>query len=211
MRLTKARKLAGVFIALVLLICTLGGRGLVVARAEDRPDATPHTSEPPSTDPVSQGAEESGVKQATIPLPPMGWGSWNSFANSVDAEIVMRQAKAIVSSGMKAAGYQYMLIDEGWWLGGRDKNGNIVVDPKQWPALEPGEQPGDMSNIVKYLHGLGLKAATYTDAGRNGCSTTIGPGAGPNSLWCKSGFERKKGLRNPQAGFVECTHGDGKA
>jgi Alpha galactosidase A/Alpha galactosidase C-terminal beta sandwich domain len=101
----------------------------------------------------------------------MGWSSWNSFSNTVDSAIVVDQASAIVSSGLKARGYDYVNIDEGWWLGRRDQEGNIIVDPKQWPALEPNEKPGDISNITRYLHGLGLKAGIYTDVGTGGCST----------------------------------------
>lgn len=82
----------------------------------------------------------------------------------------MEQARAMVSSGMQKAGYQYVNIDEGWWLGTRDSRGSIVVDPKAWPALAAGERAGDMSNIVRYIHGLGLKAGIYTDAGEDGCS-----------------------------------------
>lgn len=108
----------------------------------------------------------------------MGWASWNSFANNIDSQIAMQQAKAIVTSGMKAAGYRYILLDEGWWLGQRDKDGNITPDPKQWPAIAPGERAGDMSNIAAYIHSLGLKAAIYTDAGRDGCSTFY-PETGP--------------------------------
>ncbi|MGO9273613.1 MAG: alpha-galactosidase D [Terriglobia bacterium] len=90
----------------------------------------------------------------------------------------MQQAKALVASGMKKVGYQYINIDEGWWLGERDQSGNIVVDAKQWPALQTGEQPGDISNIVRFIHGLGLKAGIYTDAGEAGCSF-YGPDLGP--------------------------------
>ena len=90
----------------------------------------------------------------------------------------MEQAKAMVSSGMKLAGYQYINIDEGWWLGARDASGNIVVEAKQWPALQPGEHDGDMSNIVKFIHAQGLKAGIYTDAGEAGCGF-YGPDLGP--------------------------------
>jgi hypothetical protein len=109
----------------------------------------------------------------------MGWSSWNSFSNTVDSQVIVGQAKAMVSSGMKKAGYQYVNIDEGWWLGQRDAKGNIVVDPKAWPAIAKGERDGDMANIVRYIHSLGLKAGIYTDAGRDGCGTfspDIGPG-----------------------------------
>jgi hypothetical protein len=109
----------------------------------------------------------------------MGWSSWNSFSNTVDSAIVVEQANAMVSSGLKAQGYDYVNIDEGWWLGRRDQSGNIVVDPKQWPALEPDEKPGDMSNITRYLHRLGLRAGIYTDVGKGGCSTWW-PDLGPS-------------------------------
>jgi hypothetical protein len=120
---------------------------------------------------------QSAAKQIPIPLPPMGWSSWNSFSNTVDSRVAMGQAKAMVSSGMAKAGYQYINIDEGWWLGERDAEGNIVVDGKTWPALASGEQAGDMANIVRYIHGLGLKAGIYTDAGGDGCS--LYPDLGP--------------------------------
>jgi hypothetical protein len=123
-------------------------------------------------------AQES-AKQAVIPLPPMGWSSWNSFSNTIDSEIVVAQANAMVSSGMKASGYEYINIDEGWWQGQRDQQGNILVDPKAWPAIAPGEHAGDMANIARYIHSLGLKAGIYTDAGTNGCGTydpDLGPG-----------------------------------
>lgn len=107
----------------------------------------------------------------------MGWNSWNSFANIVNSQIVQQQAQALVANGMREAGYGYVVIDEGWWLGERDAAGKIVVSPKQWPALKPGQRDGDMSNIAGYIHGLGLKAGIYTDAGRDGCS--MYPDSGP--------------------------------
>jgi hypothetical protein len=107
----------------------------------------------------------------------MGWNSWNSFANLVNSQIVQRQAQTLASNGMKEAGYEYVVIDEGWWLGERDAAGNIIVNDKQWPAIQPGEKDGDMSNIATYIHSLGLKAGIYTDAGRDGCS--MFPDSGP--------------------------------
>lgn len=122
---------------------------------------------------------QSSAKPIPIPPPPMGWSSWNSFSNTVDSQVVVEQARAMVSTGMAKAGYRFINIDEGWWLGERDAEGNIVVDAKAWPALAPGERAGDMANIVRYIHGLGLKAGIYTDAGADGCST-VGPDLGPS-------------------------------
>jgi hypothetical protein len=111
---------------------------------------------------------------------PMGWNSWNSFANIVNSEIVQRQAQAMASNGMKDAGFEYIVIDEGWWLGERDAAGNIVVNSKQWPAIHPGQKAGDMANIAEYIHSLGMKAGIYTDAGQDGCS--MYPDSGPKYL-----------------------------
>jgi hypothetical protein len=91
----------------------------------------------------------------------MGWASWNTFAAKIDYAVIKGQADAMVSSGLQAAGYQYVNIDEGWWQGTRDSSGNITVDTSEWP--------GGMQGIADYIHGLGLKAGIYTDAGKDGC------------------------------------------
>jgi hypothetical protein len=120
---------------------------------------------------------QTGAPLAAIPLPPMGWSSWNSFSNTVNSANTIGQANALHNSGLQKAGYVYVNIDEGWWLGDRDEAGNIVVDPKAWPAIKTGERDGDITNIVRYIHSLGLKAGIYTDAGKDGCS--IYPDIGP--------------------------------
>src|SRR5580698_1934569 len=120
---------------------------------------------------IQSGVRSQAAGDVPVPPPPMGWSSWNSFSNTVDSQVIMAQAKAMISTGLHEAGYQYINIDEGWWLGERDKDGNIVVDPKAWPAIAAGERAGDMANVVRFIHGLGLKAGIYTDAGLDGCST----------------------------------------
>ena len=118
-----------------------------------------------------------GAGPVPVPPPPLGWSSWNSFSNTVNSENVRAQARAMAANGMKAAGYQYINIDEGWWLGQRDADGNFVIDEKAWPALQSGEKAGDMANIVRFIHSLGLKAGIYTDGGKDGCS--MYPDLGP--------------------------------
>ena len=128
---------------------------------------------------ATHSSAQGTMKAVSVPTPPMGWSSWNSFSNTINSDIVMAQAKAMVSTGMHRAGYEYINIDEGWWLGDRDKDGNIIVSAKAWPAIAPGEQAGDMANIVRFIHSQGLKAGIYTDAGLDGCST-VGPDLGPS-------------------------------
>ena len=58
----------------------------------------------------------------------MGWNSWNKFACNVSEDLMRGMADAMVKSGMKDAGYQYVIIDDCWQVG-RDREGNIVPDP----------------------------------------------------------------------------------
>ncbi|MFI7037179.1 glycoside hydrolase family 27 protein [Microbispora rosea] len=112
---------------------------------------------------------------AAVATPPMGWASWNTFAAQINYNVIKAQADAMVSSGMKDAGYEYVNIDEGWWQGTRDASGNITVDTAEWP--------GGMKAIADYIHSKGLKAGIYTDAGRNGCGYYYPTGrpAAPNT------------------------------
>ena len=69
----------------------------------------------PSTDLGRAEPAAVTTHQVSVTPPPMGWASWNSFASSIDYNTIKTQADALVSSGMAAAGYKYVNIDEGWW------------------------------------------------------------------------------------------------
>ncbi|WP_069768671.1 ricin-type beta-trefoil lectin domain protein [Streptomyces sp. LUP30] len=111
--------------------------------------------------PLSAEPTAVSTSQMDVTPPPMGWASWNSFFSSIDSTVIRQQADALVSSGMAAAGYKYVNLDDGWWQGARDANGDIVVDENLWP--------GGMKAIADYIHSKGLKAGIYTDAGKQGC------------------------------------------
>ncbi|MET8946115.1 RICIN domain-containing protein [Streptomyces sp. NPDC004542] len=106
-------------------------------------------------------AQAATAREISVPTAPMGWASWNSFASSIDYGVIKQQVDAFVAAGLPAAGYEYVNIDEGWWPGTRDSDGDITVDTSEWP--------GGMSAIADYIHSKGLKAGIYTDAGKNGC------------------------------------------
>ncbi|MGX9888167.1 ricin-type beta-trefoil lectin domain protein [Streptomyces sp. NPDC002276] len=116
---------------------------------------------PAPADPLPTAPVASTTRQIAVPTAPMGWASWNSFAAKIDYSVIKAQVDAFVASGLPAAGYNYINIDEGWWQGTRDSAGNITVDTSEWP--------GGMSAIATYIHSKGLKAGIYTDAGANGC------------------------------------------
>src|SRR5689334_4955479 len=74
----------------------------------------------------------SAVSQNLALTPPMGWNSWNKFGCNVSDELIRQMADAIVKTGMKDAGYQYVVIDDCWQVS-RDEAGNIVADPQRFP------------------------------------------------------------------------------
>jgi len=92
--------------------------------------------------------------------PPMGWNSWNKFACNVNEQVVRDTADAMVSSGMRDAGYQYVVIDD-CWAGPRDPNGFITADPHRFPS--------GIEALADYVHSRGLKFGVYSDAGRLTC------------------------------------------
>ncbi|KOG37275.1 alpha-galactosidase [Streptomyces resistomycificus] len=117
----------------------------------DRESSVPLSAEPAAV----------STTQAAVTPPSMGWASWNSFASSIDFDVIKQQTDTLVSSGMAAAGYRYVNLDDGWWQGDRNSDGTIAVDADLWP--------GGMKAVADYIHSKGLKAGIYTDAGKQGC------------------------------------------
>ena len=92
--------------------------------------------------------------------PPMGWNSWNLFAEKVDDQTVRTMADAMVSSGMRDAGYIYVNIDD-TWEGVRDAQGNLPANHK-FP---------DMKALADYVHSKGLKLGIYSGPGPRTCGS----------------------------------------
>ena len=95
--------------------------------------------------------------------PPMGWNSWNLFAGRVSDKDVRAAADAMISSGMKDAGYIYVNIDD-TWQGERDAQGNIHANSK-FP---------DMKGLADYVHSKGLKIGIYSGPGEKTCAKYAG-------------------------------------
>src|SRR6266550_3864641 len=76
------------------------------------------------------------INDATNATPPtMGWNSWNAFAcNGLDESLVRQTADAMVSSGLLAAGYNTLTLDDCWSAVSRDSNGNLTNDPAKFPS-----------------------------------------------------------------------------
>jgi len=94
--------------------------------------------------------------------PPMGWNSWNVFQTNINEKMIKEIADAMISSGMQKAGYNYLVLDDGWMAMERDKNGDLVADPKKFP--------NGMKALSDYVHGKGLKFGLYNCAGTKTCA-----------------------------------------
>jgi alpha-galactosidase len=107
--------------------------------------------------------------QRTIPnlalTPPMGWNSWNKFHCNLNEQLIRETADAMVSSGMKDAGYEYVNLDD-CWHGTRDSLGFIRPDSSRFPS--------GIKALADYVHGKGLKLGIYSDAGSMTCARRPG-------------------------------------
>jgi len=128
--------------------------------------------------------------------PPMGWNSWNCFAQEVSADKVKRAADAMVKSGLINHGWTYINIDDFWEnnrdskdpsLRGefRDKDGNI----------QPNVRFSDMKGLADYVHGLGLKIGLYSSPGPwtcGGCAGSYNHEKQDAESYAKWGFDYLK-------------------
>jgi alpha-galactosidase len=96
------------------------------------------------------------------PTPPMGWNSWNTFALKIDEKLVKEMAEALIKNGMQEAGYNYIVIDDGWEAMERDAQGNLVPDPNKFPS--------GLKALGDYLHEKGFKFGIHNCAGAKTCS-----------------------------------------
>ena len=101
--------------------------------------------------------------QTLAATPPMGWNSWNHFHRTIDDKTIRAQADAMVSTGMRDAGYIYLNIDD-TWEGERDAQGNIQTNSK-FP---------DMKALADYVHSKGLKIGIYSSPGAKTCAGYAG-------------------------------------
>lgn len=102
-----------------------------------------------------------GLSQKVAP-PIMGWSSWNNFQINIDEDMIKEQADAMISSGLYDAGYRFINVDDGFFEG-RDSSGQLLENRQKFPA--------GMRKLVDYIHSKGLKAGTYSDAGKNTCGS----------------------------------------
>ncbi len=94
--------------------------------------------------------------------PPMGWNSWNTFEVDINEDLIKETVDIIVESGLKDAGYEYIVVDDGWEALKRDEQGNLVPDPEKFP--------NGMKALADYIHSKGLKFGIHNCAGTSTCN-----------------------------------------
>lgn len=94
--------------------------------------------------------------------PMMGWSSWNTFRININEDLIKATADAMIEKGLKAAGYNFVNVDDGFF-GGRDAQGNLLVHTTKFP--------NGMKAVADYIHRKGLRAGIYSEAGNNTCGS----------------------------------------
>ena len=94
-------------------------------------------------------------------VPPMGWNSWNTFYDKINDELIRSMADTMVEQGLLDAGYNYLILDDGWQARRRDSDGHLMADPEKFPH--------GMKEVVDYVHSKGLKIGIYSCCGTHTC------------------------------------------
>ena len=117
--------------------------------------------------------EPTGVKR-----PLLGWSSWNTFGCEISEDVIVETARAMATNGLKAAGYMYVNIDDGFF-NGHGEDGILRFNPRRFP--------NGMKPTVDGIHAVGLKAGIYSDAGADTCGSMWRDAKGNYDLGGKGG------------------------
>ena len=94
-------------------------------------------------------------------VPPMGWSSWYGFTSNIDEKLLKDMSVGMVQSGLHAAGYEHIWLDDGWALSRDNKTGVVQEDRSLFPS--------GMGSLTQFVHNMGLKFGIYTSKGPLTC------------------------------------------
>ena len=99
--------------------------------------------------------------------PPMGWSSWNQFGVEINEQLIIETINAMVSNGMRDAGYIYVNLDDGWQEAkGKRENKPLYYDKKKFPR--------GIKYLSEYAHTNGMKLGIYSGPGESTCAGFAG-------------------------------------
>ena len=99
-------------------------------------------------------------------VPPMGWNSWNTFAEQINEDVIMETADAMKGQGLLEAGYEYIVIDDCWSMKERNRKGELEADPEKFPH--------GIKALADYVHEKGFKLGIYSCCGTRTCANYPG-------------------------------------
>ncbi len=97
-----------------------------------------------------------------VKTPPLGWNSWNTFGPNINERLIREMADAMVDTGLRDAGYEYLVIDDCWSLRERNEKDELVADPEKFPS--------GMKAVADYVHSKRLKFGMYSCNGTLTCA-----------------------------------------
>jgi alpha-galactosidase len=110
--------------------------------------------------------------------PPMGWNSWNFHGKKdISEKVVQETIDAMVTSGLRDAGYVYVVVDGGWRDTKLGPNGELLAHPTKFPA--------GMKRLADYAHARGLKFGLHTAPGTHDCGGDAVGGFGREEVHLK--------------------------
>lgn len=94
--------------------------------------------------------------------PQMGWNSWNAFKAVINETVIQETAELFDTLGLQKAGYNYVLIDDGWANYSRTADGYIQANATGFPS--------GIKALADEIHAKGLKLGVYSDSGLLTCA-----------------------------------------
>ena len=143
----------------------LGGLAVVLLALPAGASGNP--SPPTNSSTTSTTPSSTTSPQPVLPLagtPPMGWDSWDTFGCGVTERDVKQAAKWLIATGMRDAGYRYVIVDDCWYDPTRAANGNLRANPTTFPD--------GMRAVGAWLHTRGLLFGVYESPQAKTCSQT---------------------------------------
>jgi alpha-galactosidase len=103
--------------------------------------------------------------------PPLGWNSWNCFANAVDQDKVKAAADAMVKSGLINHGWTYINMDDCWEIKPGSDDPKLMGEQRNANGMiNINKKFTDMKALTDYIHAKGLKAGLYSSPGPLTCA-----------------------------------------
>src|SRR5258708_11105122 len=122
---------------------------------------------PKCSGPVAAPAQTASATGPPVDLmrPAMGFNPFNTFGTTFDQSLIVGVVQAMARNGMRAAGYRYVILDDGW-QGPRTAGGQITADPSLFPCR--------IKRLADFVHHEGFDLGLYTTPGPRTCTGRTG-------------------------------------